>query len=194
MKKNKLAISLIIISVLFGTLMLTFLKLAQEDVNVYVAGFLRFFFGLIIILLLLFKIDNIAKLASAFQLMMLGLICFAVIVMRESRIEAYDPGYKSPFYPWMQIFGVFSPIWLIAEMGIVSILFSLSLVTLGTIWYLVYGRARVIRSGAIYHLFVQVAICYLSYIHTYYKSFVIPDKSFVKLDKFQFVILVLYGK
>ena len=112
--------------------------------------------GLIIILLLLFKIDSIAKLASAFQLMMLGLICFAVIVMRESRIEAYDPGYKSPFYPWMQIFGVFSPIWLIAEMGIVSILFSLSLVTLGTIWYLVYGRARVIRSGAIYHLFARL--------------------------------------
>ena len=112
--------------------------------------------GLIIILLLLFKIDSIAKLASAFQLMMLGLICFAVIVMRESRIEAYDPGYKSPLYPWMQIFGVFSPIWLIAEMGIVSILFSLSLVTLGTIWYLVYGRARVIRSGAIYHLFARL--------------------------------------
>ena len=50
MSKNKLAILLIIISVLFGTLMLTFLKLAQENVNVYVAGFLRFFFGLIIIL------------------------------------------------------------------------------------------------------------------------------------------------
>jgi len=112
--------------------------------------------GLIIILLLFFEIDSIAKLASAFQLMMLGLICFAVIVMRESKIEAYDPGYKSPFYPWMQIFGVFSPIWLIAEMGIVSILFSLSLVTLGTIWYIAYARGRVIRSGAIYHLFARL--------------------------------------
>tara|TARA_Y100000996_G_C22428217_1_gene604462 strand:+ start:61 stop:948 length:888 start_codon:yes stop_codon:yes gene_type:complete len=68
MKKNKLAISLIIISVLFGTLMLTFLKLAQEDVNVYVAGFLRFFFGLIIILpymiktnFLVFKTKHIKK-------------------------------------------------------------------------------------------------------------------------------------
>ena len=50
MTNNKKAIFLIITSVLFGTLMLTFLKLAQENVNVYVAGFLRFFFGLIIIL------------------------------------------------------------------------------------------------------------------------------------------------
>ena len=47
---NKLAIFLIIISVFFATLMLTFLKLAQEEVNVYVAGFFRFFIGLLIIL------------------------------------------------------------------------------------------------------------------------------------------------
>ena len=46
---NKLAIFLIIISVFCGTLMLTFLKLAQEEVNVYVAGFFRFLFGFLII-------------------------------------------------------------------------------------------------------------------------------------------------
>jgi len=112
--------------------------------------------GFIIIILLIFETANIAKLASAFQLMMFSLICFAVVVMRESRIEAYDPGYKSPLYPWMQIFGVFSPMWLIAEMGIVPILFSLSLVTFGTIWYMTYARDRVIRSGAIYHLFARL--------------------------------------
>ncbi|WP_435098125.1 DMT family transporter [Candidatus Pelagibacter bacterium nBUS_27] len=50
MSNNKLAIFLIITSVFFGTVMLSFLKLAQEDVNVYVAGFFRFFLGLVIIL------------------------------------------------------------------------------------------------------------------------------------------------
>ena len=50
MSNNKLAIFLIIVAMFFGTLMLSFLKLAQEDVNVYTAGFLRFFFGLLIIL------------------------------------------------------------------------------------------------------------------------------------------------
>ena len=50
MSKNKQAILLIIISVFFGTLMLTFLKLAQKDVNVYVVGFFRFLFGFLIIL------------------------------------------------------------------------------------------------------------------------------------------------
>ena len=112
--------------------------------------------GLIILLILILDVASIAKLASAFQLIMFALICFSVIVMRESRIEAYDPGYKSPFYPWMQIFGVLSPLWLIAEMGIVPILFSLALVTLGTIWYIFYARERVVRSGAIYHLFARL--------------------------------------
>ena len=50
MSNNKLAIFLIITSVFFGTVMLSFLQIAQEDVNVYVAGFFRFFLGLVIIL------------------------------------------------------------------------------------------------------------------------------------------------
>ena len=55
MKNNKLAIILIIVSVFFGTLMLTFLKLAQEEVNVYTAGFFRFLLGLLIISPYIFK-------------------------------------------------------------------------------------------------------------------------------------------
>ena len=59
MSNNKLAISLIIISVFFGTVMLSFLKIAQEDVNVYVAGFFRFFLGLVIILPYIIKNKDI---------------------------------------------------------------------------------------------------------------------------------------
>ena len=58
MSNNKLAIFLIITSVFFGTVMLSFLKIAQEDVNVYVAGFFRFFLGLVIILPYIIKKKN----------------------------------------------------------------------------------------------------------------------------------------
>ncbi len=112
--------------------------------------------ALIIVLVVTLDIAKIAKLASAFQLLMFALICLAVVVMRESQIEAYDPGYKSPFYPWMQIFGIFSPMWLIAEMGLLPILFTLGLVTLGTVWYFSYAHHRVLRNGAIYHLFARL--------------------------------------
>ncbi len=77
MSNNKLAVFLIITSVFFGTVMLSFLKIAQEDVNVYVAGFFRFFLGLVIILpYIVKKKDDVLKtthLKQHFLRAMLGL-------------------------------------------------------------------------------------------------------------------------
>ena len=49
LNNNQFAIFLIIISIIFGTVMGTFIKLAQEELNVFTTGFLRFFFGFLII-------------------------------------------------------------------------------------------------------------------------------------------------
>ena len=111
---------------------------------------------LIILVLLFFDPTRIAKLASSFQLLMFALACFAVIVMRESRIQSYDPGYKSPFYPWMQIIGIVAPLILIFEMGWVPILFTIGLVIIGLLWFKYYAKERVIRSGAIFHVFERL--------------------------------------
>jgi APA family basic amino acid/polyamine antiporter len=99
---------------------------------------------------------GIAKLASAFQLLMFAIVNLSVIVMRESELAAYDPGYKSPLYPWMQIFGMFLPFYLIYQMGVETLVFSLLLVLLGMLWYRFYGRVRVERSGALYHVFERL--------------------------------------
>lgn len=110
----------------------------------------------IITILILFNPMRIAKLASAFQLLMFALVCLAVIVMRESRIQSYDPGYRSPFYPWMQIVGVMLPIYLIFQMGALSILFSLTLLIAASCWFYYYGRLHTARTGAIYHIFERL--------------------------------------
>ncbi len=110
----------------------------------------------IVLLLVLFDPTGIAKLASAFQLLMFALVCLAVIVMRESRIESYDPGYRAPLYPWMHLAGIILPIIIIGEMGWLSILFSLGLVLLGLVWYWKYARDRVVRNGAVYHIFERL--------------------------------------
>jgi amino acid transporter/mannitol/fructose-specific phosphotransferase system IIA component (Ntr-type) len=99
---------------------------------------------------------RIAKLASAFQLLMFALLCLAVIVMRESGIESYDPGYRSPLYPWMQIVGIVAPVWVIVEMGWLPALFSLGVIGVGVTWYVIYARRRVERHGAIYHVFERL--------------------------------------
>jgi len=96
---------------------------------------------------------GIAKLASAFQLLMFGLLCLAVIVMRQSGLESYDPGFRSPLYPWMQIVGILAPFWIIAEMGWLPVVVTFGLVMLAILWYRGYARKRVDRHGAIYHVF-----------------------------------------
>ncbi|MEO1266968.1 MAG: APC family permease, partial [Myxococcota bacterium] len=111
---------------------------------------------LMILLIVAFDIRAVAKLASAFQLMLFGLLSLAVIVMRESRIAYYRPGFRSPFYPWVQIAGMIIPVWLIVEMGWLAILFTAGIVVLGVVWYMLYARDRVERGGAIYHVFERL--------------------------------------
>jgi len=112
--------------------------------------------GLILLSVILFDPTKIAKLASAFNLVMFGLACVAVIVMRESRIESYDPGYRSPFYPGLQIVGILGPFWLIVNMGFLPTLFTGGLITFGAMWYTYYARDRVDREGAIFHVFERL--------------------------------------
>jgi amino acid transporter/mannitol/fructose-specific phosphotransferase system IIA component (Ntr-type) len=99
--------------------------------------------------------EGVAKLASAFQLLLFGLINFAVIIMRESRIPSYAPGYRSPFYPWTQVAGIVIAFFLITEMGPLAILLTGFVVLAGIGWYFYYARG-VGREGAIFHLFARL--------------------------------------
>jgi len=112
--------------------------------------------GLMLFAVLFLDVANIAKLASAFQLMIFALINLSVIVMRESRISSYVPGYESPLYPWMQIFGIVASVMLIAEIGRASTVFTFLLIALAIAWYYGYARANVEREGAIYHIYARL--------------------------------------
>ncbi len=99
---------------------------------------------------------KIAKLASSFMLLLFALNSLAVIVMRESKIESYDPGFRSPWYPWLHLAGIAGPAAYIVMMGLLPMLFSAGLILLGIIWYFYYAQSRVERGGAIYHLFARL--------------------------------------
>ncbi|MEM7578013.1 MAG: amino acid permease [Planctomycetota bacterium] len=109
--------------------------------------------GVMIAVILTLDAKSVAKLASAFVLVVFALLNMAVFVMRESKIESYDPDFRSPLYPWMQLLGIAISIWLISQMGLLPILFSLGVVVVATAWYFYFGRARTERHGAIFHWF-----------------------------------------
>lgn len=106
--------------------------------------------------LLLFDVEAVAKLASAFQLLLFCLLNLSVIVMRESRIEAYKPGYKSPLYPWLQIAGMIISLWLVAEMGLLAVGLTGTLIIFCIGWYFYYAHGNVKRQGAIYHIHARL--------------------------------------
>ncbi len=108
------------------------------------------------LILILFNVEAVAKLASAFQLLLFLLVNLSVIVMRESRIEAYKPGYKSPFYPWVQIAGMIISIWLVAEMGLLAVGFTGTITVLCIVWYFYYAHGKVKRQGAIFHVYSRL--------------------------------------
>lgn len=113
--------------------------------------------GVLMVLTIVFvDVSTVAKLGSAFQLVIFGLINLCVIVMRESQLKYYHPGFRSPFYPWVQIAGMIIPVWLISEMGWLPSLMSTILVVLCIAWYHFFARGRVERYGAVHHVFERL--------------------------------------
>jgi amino acid transporter len=96
-----------------------------------------FIIGLAIIYL---DVEKIAKLASAFKVLMFISVNLAVIVLRETNAQWYNPSYKSPFYPYVQIFGVISGVVLLAFLGLLPLLSVLGVFIFGFITFLFYGR------------------------------------------------------
>lgn len=112
--------------------------------------------GLMIFFLVAFDVAQVAKLASAFQLMLFALLNFAVIVMRESKIEEYDPGFNSPLYPWIQIAGMILSAVLILEMGLLAILFTVVVSIFAVGWFYYYAYGKIEREGAIFHVHARL--------------------------------------
>jgi len=104
--------------------------------------------GLVLLVLIAFvPILDIAKLASAFQIMVFALINLAVVAFREGSAE-YEPEFTSPLYPWVQVFGAIAGVLLLTQMGWIALVGAVA-ITVGSVgWYLLYVRPRVSREGA----------------------------------------------
>ena len=112
--------------------------------------------AMIMAIILFVNEEGIAKLASAFQLILFVFLNLAVIIMRESRMPSYNPGFKSPLYPWVQLLGIFFSVALLIYMGTSLLIDMLLFISLFYLWYYLYARKHVVRSGAIYYWFAAL--------------------------------------
>ncbi len=95
---------------------------------------------LMAMVILFLDVEKIAKLASAFMVMMFILVNACVIVLRETSAQWYRPPYRSPFYPYVQLFGIFSGIALLIFLGVGPMLAILGIFILGFIIYFFFGK------------------------------------------------------
>ena len=100
------------------------------------------------IVILFLDVEKIAKLASAFMVVMFISVNICIIILRETAVQWYEPKYLSPLYPFVQLFGIFSGLLLLFYLGWMPIIAILLISVLGIVIYLFFGT-NVSRTGVI---------------------------------------------
>lgn len=103
--------------------------------------------ALLVLLIALVPVLELAKLASAFKILIFVFTNVALIAFREGALEDYDPAFRSPGYPWVQIVGIFGSLLMLTQMGWVPMLGAAGIIVGGIVWYQFYGRERTAREG-----------------------------------------------
>jgi APA family basic amino acid/polyamine antiporter len=106
--------------------------------------------GILLLALIAFvPVVELAKLASAFQILVFSIINAALVVFRESGVDSYQPSFQAPGYPYVQVVGLVGGLALLTQMGRFPILGAAGIIVGGVVWYLLYGRPRTDREGAL---------------------------------------------
>lgn len=131
----------------------------------------------------------IAKYAGTTMMILFALLCIAVIVMRESKIHSYDPGFKTPLYPWIPLLGFVLCIGVIGFLKWEASVFACGIIALGIVWFLWYARKRVRRYGAIYHVFSRLGQNRFDPLDVELRS-IIKEKGLRKADPFDQIVAI----
>ncbi len=109
-----------------------------------------------ILMITFLNFENLVKAASTMMIILFLYTNVALIVMRESRIDTYQPSFRVPLYPWLQIAAIIIYAFLIFEMGTLPLLITGFFIILCLAWYIFYVRRRVVRKSALIHIVERV--------------------------------------
>ena len=145
--------------------------------------------SLVITIAMFAQVEALVKAASAVLILTYIFSCLAVIILRESRIQNYKPEYKSPLYPWVQVFGMAGMTFIMYQIGLKAILTSVAFIVAGFIVYWYYGRAHTGREYALLHLIERVSDRKLTdhHLETELKD-IVHERDQVLKDRFDHLI------
>jgi Amino acid transporters len=106
--------------------------------------------GSVLVMLVAFvPVVTLAEMASAFIILVLSIINIALIAFRESNLDAYNPAFRAPGYPVVQIVGTVAGLGMIAQLGLLPILGATGIAVGGAVIYLLYGQSRADHGSAL---------------------------------------------
>lgn len=109
-----------------------------------------------ILIILFLDLEMLVKTASTLKVLLFGAVNISVIIMRESGIQNYQPRFKAPLYPWLQIAGLISYGFVLFEMGPGPLTIAGFFLGIALLWYWLYGRIRSNRQSALVHLVERI--------------------------------------
>jgi basic amino acid/polyamine antiporter, APA family len=114
------------------------------------------FTGIFMVAAIFMDLNLLVKAASTVLILTFMFSSLCVIIMRESRVQNYQPVFRSPLYPWTQIAGIVGSWLLVINMGKQPLVIGSLLCGVGFLVYWFYGRKRGEKDFALLHLIERV--------------------------------------
>ncbi|UCD19234.1 MAG: amino acid permease [candidate division WOR-3 bacterium] len=109
-----------------------------------------------IVTILFLELEVLVKAASTMLLLLYISANLAVIVMRESHLQNYQPSFRSPLYPYIQIAGILGYSFLIVDMGTFTLATTAVFIIGALLWYFLYVRPKITRESALVYIVERV--------------------------------------
>lgn len=112
--------------------------------------------GVVIYTSLLLPLEGLIKIASTIILSSYVLTNLSVIILRESKMINYQPSFKAPFYPWLQLFGIIIFSYFIFDLGLDAIEVIILFLIGSFLVYFIYGKKKGKREYALLYLLKRI--------------------------------------
>ena len=106
--------------------------------------------------MLTLDVITMAALAASGALLVFSLTHLALIVMRQSRLDRYDPTFRVPWYPWVPLVGLLTAAVLLCGPGRDTAWFPVAVVLAGGVCYGCYGIRHADPHGAVLTWFARL--------------------------------------
>lgn len=103
--------------------------------------------GLMSLIIVALNVEKLAKFASVFLILIFIMVNITVMVLRETRVQWYKPGFATPLYPFLQLFGIVIGLVLLVPLAPYLLYASVCVLIPGLGMYFLYSRKKVQRRG-----------------------------------------------